>query len=214
MAEYDVFMTDKEGNKYPIFTIGQDEMDRLNSVPDFADRFKHFAKNKKLGRVRHKSPERTFMHFNYEDIARYLKANGPTSARELYRLGALKSSVRQMCVVSKFTEDIGEYRNHIYILTPEGEEYLRMKDAGFSCMSLYHLVLAIREGRFRVTKDGLDNLHRNTVCRLCRELRNLIDNGKVNDIGYVIENTYKEHRRMRFYPLEKPQFEECAEVVC
>ena len=213
MTEYDVFMTDKEGNKFPIFTIGQDEMDRLMTIPTWEEKFGQFRIPRKLKTITSiKGNKNHYPKNRYWPCIKYLKENGKTSKVKLYALGIDATSLYDMRTKTCYIRRV-EGGDVTYALTPRGEEYYKLRTLGFSNPTILRLVEAIKDGHFRTKDDWSGSYNKDYIRKLCIMLRKYIDNGIITDIGYKSELYSQRYYRYTFFPLE--QFEqECAEIVC
>ncbi len=210
MAEYDVYIMDKEGTKHPLFTMNQDEMDRLMSVDIWQMKFGEHLHNKKLQGF----PRRPVSRSNYYwPIVKYLKENGETTHSKLCSRGFNPAELSLIHLRSKYVKKIGKGSDAIYALTQKGENYYSLYLYGFTNERILRLIEAIKEGSFRTKEDFFEGLTDLYIEQLCIMLRKYIDKGMITDIGYKSELYKQKYYRYTFFPIE--QFEqECAEVVC
>lgn len=209
MAEYDVYIMDKEGTKHPLFTIDQDEMDRLMSVDIWRMKFGEHLNNKRLRKYSRKQSKLNY----YWPIVKYLKENGETTHSKLCSRGFEPTELSLIHLRSKYVKKIGKGPDAIYTLTQKGDDYYSLHIYGFTNMRMLRLIEAIKEGSFRTKEDFFEGLTDLYIEQLCIMLRKYIDKGMVTDIGYKSELYKQRYYRYTFFPIE--QFEqECAEIVC
>jgi len=210
MAEYDVYIMDKEGTKHPLFTMNQDEMDRLMSVDIWQMKFGEHLKNKRIQKFPRKQKGRSGY---YWPIVKYLKENGETTHAKLCARGFNPTELSLIHLRSKYVKKIGQGAEARYALTTNGEDYYSLHLYGFTNARLLRLMEAIKEGSFRTKEDFFEGLTDLYIEQLCIMLRKYIDKGMITDIGYKSELYSQRYYRYTFFPLE--QFEqECAEIVC